>query len=906
MTFERKIAGQGLAEVKAPSIAPTGDQKGGTWTVSGGALSAADRGHKNWGQTINQGFELRSLMGTAMFKNLDTAPGTFELDLGAFGYYTVRSSGPTLAVSLAKPDGVPTSQHTVVTPPATPAFRHRQRWGFLEVYYPEDTTVTFSADFAFGTAAYKPLFWEQPDLALLVGEDSPITYAQLTKDILPQRLDELLAEGPRLANTSDLFLVSYNERTGKATVFLLSGPAGMEGMDPEVPVPDTTTPVDDINEPTTPTRKPWDPKNPKPVGLDPDTQHDYVDPVTGLPLVPTPPPAGAGTLYALHGDGVSVSTDGGATWAPVNISGAGTLIDIVATTAGLFVLDDEGRVFTAATIADPFQLVAIGEKSTPSIEIPVVNGDFETGDLTGWTSAGLEPPRVLRTTQPRQRPGSTYYLTRDWRVVTQPFSLVQSVAMPAGVANATGSIAAFVDAYADSGDVARLELLDGTETIVANTTFTTVRTGSNFRANGFAVSPTQGPLNLVGTGTPVVGSFINESLPVWLDGNSGQAVSANIAWRVEKADGSLYDGFVVLRVFDVDAPEKLTVAGIVDFDLLASDVSATVLSAGTVRFDGGASDGVTSDVPIARIHITVGPEFSFAISGISQAAVGLKGPGSGAAPAPVVLASAESSAAEWQTLTAAYSGPIPSKLAVRLTGGAPGGLADAYFDNVRLTAGQPAQAPQVLAMASVEGDQGGAELYLDGGILRYVVDPAERGATVPVPAANITMADHDPESSRVASNGTTAWAWGDGDWGAPISGPFSSILADPIPVLVKTDGDVLDAGYFGAPGGVMFSLGDGDWHVTGDRRRQAYLFTESATGALAFSVLEDSTITSDTILAQPVAPAAAERRSVATDSGRLFGWSVGSRDIFWTSELTVAWSVAGALGAPIIKLVELR
>lgn len=896
MTFERKIAAQGLAEVKAPSIAPTGDQKGATQTISGGALNPVDRGHKNWGQTINQGFELRSLLGTAMFKNLATAPGTFELDLGAFGYHTVRSAGPTLAVSLAKPDGVPTSQHT-----PSGGFRHRQRWGFLEIFYPEDTTLTFSTDFAYGIAAWRAQFWEQEDLALLVGSDDPITYAQLARDVVPQKLDALLAEAPRMANTTDLFLVSYNERTGKATVVLLS-PA-MEGMDPEVPEPDTTEPVPgDGTTPETP--KPWEKPKTLPGTPEPDTQHDYTDPTTGLPLVPSPPPAASGTLYALHGAAISVSVDGGSTWADTNISGTGTLVDLVATPAGLFVLDDAGQLFTAPSISDAFQLVRIADTSTTDVEIPVVNGGFETGDLTGWTTTSADVPRVLRTTQPPQMPGSTHYLTRDWRIVNpQPFSIQQTIAPPVELVGNTADLVVAVDAYVESGDIARIELLDGVETVIPASNFTVVLSGGKFRANGFATSPSQGVLNLVGT---PYGNNVPFALPdgfqgIALNGATNQAIFGSVAWRVEREEGGLYQGLVALRLHDLDnangTRETLSVTGIVSYDLLESAVTANDVAADVVDFVGTTTNQ-TGDVPLSRFHIVVRPEFTFEYTGEWEAGLGMKGPGSAAAEA-IVLASAEFTAnGKWSELRAEYSGEIPPLLVVRLSGGAIGGYADVYFDNARLSYKQQAAVPQILAIASVEGNAGGAEVYLDGGLLRYVEDPAERGATVPVPTPDVSTADHAPGDVRVVSNGTQAWAWAEGSWGDPIEGPFTSVVSDPVPMLVKADGEVLNG-----LGGPLSSLGAGAWYASGDRRRDGGLMTEAATGAVKIVSNGGGGGTGAT---QPVAAGATARRSLATDGGRVFGWSIGSPDLLWTSDVGASWKVAGALGAPIVKIVEMR
>lgn len=882
MSFERKIAGLGLPEVKAPTIAPTDDQKPGVMVLSGGGVVAPERGHKNWGQTINQGFELRSLMTTMKYwESTEGDDPGFAIRPDEFGYFVVRAPGGAFLISLSKPDGVPSSQHTKLG-----KYRHRQRWGFLEIYYPADTTLSFSADFTFTTAAYKPLLWEQEDLALLVGEDSPITYAQLTKDVVPQKLDELLAEGPRLAGTSDMFFYSYNERTGKATVVLLSGPAGMEGMDPQEPDPDATEPVPGDGT-TPPTPKPWDPKKPKPGVPDPGTSNEYTDPTTGLPLTPTPPPPQgggsitpntAGAIYALHAASLSVSLDGGATWGQTNVTGAGALVDLVATPAGIFLLDDAGQVFTTQSISGPFQLVRLTDTSTSESEIPIVNGDFETGDLTGWTFVEGDAPRVLRTTQPPQVPGSEYYLTRDWRILSpQPYKIRQSVAIPEGATD----LEVVVQCYCvDAGQVGTLSVVSqddvaiptGRNTFVGNT------------CTNFARSPEGEQLNLVVT-SGAMGVF---------DGSNGS--SGTRVFELRKQDGSIYNRPVYLSIGDLDSHEQLRFqeARVLSWFVQPGSSITTFTTAGLRYFT------TTADNQNGGVILRDG---SFAIHFVTNASsIGLSG-----SPRPEWINKTTASQVslengQWEELRVPLPEAAGSLLVIELE--AEGSPADVYFDNVRILAKQEPQAPQVLAIASVEGDTGGAELYLDGGLLRYVADPTERGAFAEVPASNITLADHAPNGVRVASNGTQVWYWAEDSWGEPIEGPVTSAIADPAALFVR-DGETVVSGL----GEDLVSLPTSvevatpAWHLTGDRRREGALATEATCGD-TFGVTTGGVSTSGA--RQPVSEAAVQRRSIALDSGRILGWSVGSPDLFWTSDLTVPWKVAGALGAPIIKIVELR
>lgn len=874
MTVERLIAPERALpshSVQEPRVRSVGQR-----VVQGGGWNGGDAGHKNHGQTIAHLFERRQEIRTSRYKDVP-AGGTVLLKPDDTGGLTLRFAGGVCPVTFALPPAVPEGQGST---------RHRQWSVRVRTFYAAETQLNWPAN-----------------VVPAVGYDllAPETEGGL------QTLEEIgvLPAQPGMPGTSDTFELTYDERTGEWIVDWFS--RNRVTLDPATPAPGTTDPTaPGATDGTTPT-PPGEPSNP--AG---PTEQDYTDPVTGDLLVPVVMPAAAGNVIALHNGAVSYSTDGGSVWRKLNGSAAAPVAISAVLSQGVVIVGSDGVAGFSQNLQGwtPIKLATIG-----GIEVPLVNADFETGDLTGWTISSGTEPRALDTAQPPQRPGSKHYLSRNWTIVSSgAFALDQAVELDANTWAALqdgGTLRLSADAYADSPGTAKIQIIDGTERVYANSTFSIARTGSNFRANGFAVSPTAGPLNLVGTGTPVVGSFINESLPIWLRGNSGQAVSCRIDWRIEKDDGSLFDGLVVIRVFDVDSPETLTVEGIEGYDLLTSSVTATSLDTKTVRFIGGDGAGTTADVPAVRVHVTVGAEFSFLMTGVTQSAVGLAGPGG--TSTEVVLAEAEWADSTWKRISAAVPGAdmLSPNVRVRLIGAGniSAGSANAYLDNVKLE-------------VSLDRQEEARTVAPDYSFSRHVV-ASERGlyAVRAGVAAMLSACPIAPEHIAVegpqiivASGSDVRVSWNDGQswtaYTAPglvrqlFAGTSASLISGGAPtgtvIAVTADGDAIVIGKGEEGFSILHNGPPGAAHVSIDRRRRASVWT-AASGSITW-VGETGAVDSN----QPVSDGSETRRTLPCDSGRLIGYQFAVKDLFYTAEPAGPWALAPSLDAAILDLVEVR
>lgn len=627
-----------------------------------------------------------------------------------------------VSFTVKKPGGVPEDQGAEVEPGVVDT-RDRIRICDLQIFYPQATTLNFGPDFVFGTYGHKPRIWTLSELTALLpsSEEAPnpvITgltlgggagMPDLVRGLEERSLQEVLAphqtegfdaetwEGPlkRAAGTTDYLRLYYNEQTGKCLVTAVS--IGVVGdADPDLTPPEPPTIPDE--EPTdTPTTNPWAPNTPGGPRLPSAVgdEYTYVD-ENGNPLVATPAPAGKGAVYALHPDGFSFSQDGGRSWDLRLLNNPGTLVDIAAGPGGVYLLTAEGDVWlgTGGHKGQFAKLPLTDVSAGAEAEVELVNGGFELGDLTGWNLVSGDEPRVLDTTTPPQRDGK-YYLSRDWRIVNaQDFAIEQSVALPSSVAGETGKLRLYADVLTENNDVGKIEILDDTEVVVPSNDFSMTFSGGTFRANGFANSAVDGPLNLVGT-------VYNSNAP-WrvFTGAAGielgaafgfGAVSGSISWRVEKADGSLFDGLVALRLYELDSPndgvrEYLKIQGVVSYNLLSSGITATG-ALPEVSFYGVEGNS-TGDVASGRMHVVVRSQFGFEFESWRRAALGMKGPGSSAVPPAAVLASAQSDAGSWTRIMAEYEGELPPRVTVRVSGQAVGGYADVYVDNIALCFGR--------------------------------------------------------------------------------------------------------------------------------------------------------------------------------------------------------------------------
>lgn len=897
MIFERQIAAQAPESVERRQFDPGTEMSGGVIEVRGGVSKPRDRGHKDWGQVINQGFELRSLMTTAQY----IGDGDTTLDVSQFGYFTVRATGSSVSIGIAKPSAVPDDQKT-----PSGKNRHRQRWAFLEIFYPQAATLDFSEDFLFGRSGYRlkgiptapadPEATEAPD----GGSFSGYVLESMT-------LDEELAgtEGAtppdnwRAPGTADFFLISYNERTGKAFAVPLA--IGVKNaVDPEVPADETTTP----EEPEV------DPDEPQPPG---EGENEYVDPETGAPLIAEPPTAKAGTLYALHLDGISQSLDCGATWLNRSLPSLGALQDIAATTVGIFVLTQDGKVFWSKKFWTEFAEVdtsAVAPKG--QIEIRIDNADFESGSIEGWKHTDGDQPSVVQTKQPPQRPESEYYLTRDWRLVnTQPFKISQTVKVPPESVGGFGLALSF-DAYCENKDIARVAVYRADYPATVKDTFPISYNGSVYSSEGFATDRDGNLLDLSGEVIP--GG--NGTLSVVSGGITGVKLAGSgtlnrkIKWTVRTQDGSPYLEPIRLRIYDLDNgsgfQERIIASGLDSFDLLASSVAVVNRADGRTEFVG-PYDPSYGETNTARFDIVFTGECEFEIVGTGsspEVVFGIKGPtgNQGLEDADVALVEATHSESEWKTVTGDYSGLIPPVLRVEIEGKPVDGYADVYIDNIKLFATTTSQSGVVTAIASRPQFLGGVDIYANGAIIAFS-GRDEEPEIIEGPGVSATMALNGGAYHRFATDGNGAFVQSIGVLGWKAigkEGPYVSAVSQPIFVLANSSGSLTDESDKEL---VKFEENS---TLAGDNKRLLAVATSPLGKIKPLVLIPDPLKPVGEYKAQPHNALVGARRTVAADIGRYVGWSVGSKDLFWNDDPKAAWKFGGGLEQPILKIVETR
>jgi hypothetical protein len=955
MQFERKIAGAALKDPTPPAVEPTGEQKGGSLEIKGGTVSLKASPHKDWRHVIQHNFELRNRLGTILYTNQAGGDGAFEVDFD-FGFHLIRARGlpesEGISFTVKKPGGVPEDQGAEVEPGVIDT-RDRIRVTELQIFYPQATTLNFGPDFVFGTYGHKPRLWTLEDLTALLPSSEEVpnpVIAGLTlgggagmpdfvRGLEERSLQEVLAphqvegfdaetwEGPlkRAVGTTDYLRLYYNEQTGKCLVTALS--IGVLGdADPDATPPEPPTIPDE--EPTdTPTTNPWGPNTHGGPRLPAATgdEYSYVD-ENGNPLVPTPAPAGNGAVYALHPDGFSFSQDGGRSWDLRQLSNTGTLIDISAGPGGVYLLTADGDVWlgTGGPKGQFAKLPLTDVSAGSEAEVELVNPGFELGDLTGWTLVEGDEPQVVDTATPPQRDGK-FYLTRDWRIISaQDFSIEQTVALPASVAGETEKLRLYADVLTENADIGKIELLDGTEVVVPSDNFALTYSGGTFRANGFATSPTAGTLNLIGT--PVSGSVGSWSVSdgytgIQLSGNEGQNISGSINWRVETSTGDLFDGLVVLRIFDLDTSngfvEGLEIQGVASYDLLSSDV--TVFNMGFERFNfNGAPVNTAGDQPVGRFHVVVRSAFGFTYQGRWVAGLGMKGPGSAAVPPATVLATAQSDANAWRRVMAEYSGELPARVTVRVSGQAVGGYADVYVDNVALTLPGVSDELKAGAISHVRANSegGGADLFIGDTVVsrRAGMSPEENAATHPGPGDGIALfatpgealvSSGDGRQKTVAS-GTRLAIFAGQAWEShtlPDGQSACAVLNEPVWCIATPIGQLFRYEFVTATLQAPVVVGP-DGHLAGDFKRKGAVLT-SREGAIDFV---GATGNASSWATQPVNDSTPARQSCCLDSGRYLGHPVGAYSLFWSDNPVQpnSWQYAGRLERPILKIVEVR
>lgn len=843
-------------------------------TVQGGGFNGGGAGHKNHGQTIAHLFERRQELRTSRYREVP-AGGTVLLKPDDTGAITLRFAGGLCPVTFALPPSVPAGQGST---------RHRHWSVRVRTFYAAETLLEWPANVvpAWGVDIVAPeVEGELPTL----------------KEI--PRLPGI----PGMPGTGDTFELTYDERTGEWIVDWVS--RNQIVADPMTPAGGTTDPnAPGAGDGTTPT-PPGEPNDP--AGTPEQT---YTDPVTGEPMVPVVMPALAGNIIALHDGSVSYSTNGGSTWRRLSGSAASPIAISAVLGEGSVIVGGDGVAAFSKDLQSWTNLTLGNVQGY--ISVPLGNPGFETGDYTSWQSTTDTAPRVLSTAQPPQRPLSAYYLTRNWDAPgAGNFSLQQSVEIDEDTWSALqdgGQLRISADVYAGAPASATIQILDGGERLNATLAFNLTYSGGQFRADSFAVSPTQGPLRLVGVASATAGSWQLTTPPIaegiQLDGPAGTNIAGNIAWRIERADGSLYDGVVSIRLYDLDGPngarETLRVAGLISYDIDGSGITAAPQAPGDVLFTGVSGNAGGTGTGSGSFTVVVGPEFTFNYTGRDLAGLGMKGISGDAGES--ILAEATHDVAEWKRASGSVPGSsVPSrKIRVRLIGNGGTGTADAYFDNIRLEVGL--DRPENAHTVAPDYTQRRHVIASQTGLYAVRAGVAALLSSCPIVAEHIAA---DGPQIIVASGSDVRVSWDDGAtwtaYTAPgvvrqlLAGRFAATISEGAPtdsvVAITADGDVVIIERT-VPGFRLESAGPGS-HFSHDRRRGTFVMTES--GGYVEGVQ------------QPVSVGAENRRTLPCDAGHWLGYQFGVRDLFYlTNPDSGAWALAPSLSAGILDLVEVR
>lgn len=828
MSFERKIASQSVAKEAGQSLDPTPERKVKVLEVAGATPALDIRGHEDRGQRIHHRLELST-------HSHPTMRGT-DLKPGRFARHVIRADG-SLNLSFSKPPSVPEDQHH-------PQLGPRKRVWEIEVlvYFASATTVSWPSELKWGKS-----FAEQQ---LASGENALALAAE---------------PGPRAtdypAASTAIFRFTYWEDVGDwyAEELLF----GAEGSDPDAP--------EDPEDP--PTEDPEDPEGPED-GTDPENppDHEYTDPDTGDPLVPEAPEPAAGALVALHSGAISYSLDAGANWgvvdgpsSPYNMSplkGQG----IVVSTVG-------GEAWLSSGLTDFRRLTFTGEARS---EIGLVNRDFETGDLTGWTHVSGDVPAVLGTVQPPQR-GGQHYLSRDWSLESGGGFVIEQ-SFPAPTPGQRVEVAA--DILAENGD--------GTLEILGAATLPAINPGATWsgtKITAYATAPDgrQLDLELESGGTSGIGSFSN--------GNDTTKTFA-----LKYTDGTLYDGAWALIIRDLDDHERV-IFDTADFDkviegngLLASVGSFAIVYTNTDNRSGAAI--------LKSGRVTFEMELTLSAIGFEPTEV-LADLVAESGPSFAPIDSTTWDAGEWGRRT--VSGVVPENvdtLIVRLT--AAGNTADVYFDNV--TAEIVEERDESVSV--VARDLAGRRHVVATKSSLHSVRDVESTYIAPVPFQPLFMAAH--QGVVVIADGSQVGISTDAGLTFSTSAldGVSQVFSTPRRLAVLDNGEIREIETDGST--TLLHTADAGTHVAWDAKRQVWLMTGAGVAVKKtrdFVTIEDHSTMPQSATA---GNGAGDRGVLALDVGRLIGWTPITRDLFHYDQDASTWKLSIPMKNAIQDIQEIK
>lgn len=520
--------------------------------------------------------------------------------------------------------------------------------------------------------------------------------------------------------------------------------------------------------------------------LDPPAVPDTTPPEVPLPTTPSPPefptltpvnpPATLDVLTVLMDGRIAHSTDGGATWreyttspaAPVGLSAGGGAV-VVATATEL----SESSDFAAWTT-----IPLVGYEGE---EIPIINGDFEGGStisqaIAGWDYVSGDSPRVRSTQSPPQKEGSTHYLTRDWVIAgTGNFEIAQNVDLTQWQG---GNVELSADLWVESNASAvislevqspgELALLGGVSSV------SQMDAGESTTVNS-PVACDNALLTLESEQTTgffsVFGNRVSWNWPL------------GFAWGLWRWD------------FRDASNDPVAVSGRTRFELVADERVDVVETDGTTSWEITSGPGTISNGG-ARVNATGNTEAVLTVSNatflrlrIRQQADGDRSPGflyiyGQPQGVSTIAAVSESTDGAWHRPSS--TGTIPSNATTAtLRISATGTPADAYIDNVGLTAETPIGVADIRAIAP--RPNGGTSLIEDDRILRYKGSKltTDRGVQ-----PSVSLLSHDIFGQAFAANALGIEA--------PSGRIIGTNLPDPIQSLVGGTEKLIAIGQSGA------------------------------------------------------------------------------------------------------------
>ncbi|MGR3315372.1 hypothetical protein [Roseovarius indicus] len=851
MTVERLLnpetppAGHRVQEPKPINSAPR--------TIAGKKALKQDLGHRNWNQTIHHLFERRNDIRSSIYREVP-AGSSIELDPARLGSYTLRLEGGA-SIALKNPPRVPSGQGS-----------GRTRWWSIRVraFYASEATIAWPSN-VFGARG----------VALAPGAEGEYS------------LDEVsaLPGQPGVAGTSDVFDLMYDERTGEW--FVAWHVRAAETADPSAKNPDAVDPGPAPGEPTPPGSEPGestDPNNP------PDGE--YTDPVTGDPIAPEQPVEKAGNLVALHDGAVSFSGDCGQWWQL--IGGAPQGAADIATLAGIgtVVRTEAGSAFFSRNLQSWSE---IDLRYSQSVDLPVVNGGFERGDLTGWSHTAGTMPLVLDTVQPPQQEGR-YYLAGNPEDFN--FEVTQGVELPA---SQFGEIVVRVKVFTEGSASAEVEVRSGWDGQSFNLdSDTQLEPWTDSGTGGKRVSSPVREMRIIGP-TQYLGGLTRFN-PIlygrWKNGSGTIRETIQIRFDDALGIGSWSGEYEESQA----APASLS-AGKSTFAVMTPTAQLKKVVNVVLSNSSRPGDEITIQIPAGwqapwgyhtEYEYRSKDEWRFDLDAMTGPAGGQDYPYIfGLDPAGDAQTVSIPGTDSWHEVELRAPAGAPSTMAEIILRGAD---SDVIFDDVRVSVESSGGA----AVTAVCRDLANRRQLVATETAILSVSGSNGAKVADAPIAPERIAAHGDRIVLADATGQIALSEDSGiSWTThATSKPVRQLFAHPTACGLFDDGTVVTISSAGVQ---EYSTHPANSWMTWAARAQRWLLTYpygsvySSEDLAAWIDLPD----------MPVSSQAGFRRFIAADIGRRIGWPEGSRDMFM-QDAGQEWALVPRLAAPIIAIEEIK